>query len=96
MKVKELKRVIEHLDDEYEVRFQLHESYALGFAKSIIYGDVIGLSPLDVLLMRPNEYSQNLGENYFRITLIPCDWNWHENNWTEFDNAFEIKETANE
>lgn len=95
MKVKELKRVIEHLPDEYEVRFQLHESYALGFAKSIIYGDIIGLSPLDVLLMQANEYSQNLRENCFRISLEPCDWDWHENNWTEFDNEFEIKETTN-
>lgn len=95
MKVKELKRVIEHLPDEYEVRFQLHESYALGFAKSIIYSDINGFSFLDVLLMQASEYSQNLRENCFRIILEPCDWDWHENNWTEFDNEFEIKETAN-
>lgn len=93
MKVKELKRVIEHLDDNYEVRFQLDENCALGFAKSIIYGNMVDLPYMGC--MEEIEYREELATPFFRIILKPCDWDIHENNWTEFDNEFEIKETTN-
>lgn len=89
MKVKELKRVIEHLPDEYEVRFQLDEDSAMGFAKSIIYGNMVDLPYMGC--MEEIEYREELATPFFRIILEPCDWDIHERNWAEFDNSFEIK-----
>lgn len=93
MKVGELKRVIEHLDDDYEVRFQLDEDCALNFAKSILYGNMVDLPYMGC--MEEIEYREELTMPFFRIILEPCDWDIHERNWTEFDNAFEIKEVDN-